>query len=381
VSASNGKLIVGVVGEAPGLDEVARALAHHDEIELLPGTVDTLVASDVDAVLLATPHPELPWSELGAIAEQTRAPVILLGPGTAPHLLAEALGAEIADALLMPQPAETVLFAVRKAVGGRPPALAAPLPQGLIVGVFSPKGGTGKSVTATNLAVALASCEHRRTLLVDLDLQFGDSAIMLALDPQQTIYDLVTAPGELDAEKLAGYTVAHESGLHVVAAPDRPEEAESITQPKVGSLLEVARGAYDVVVIDTAPFLHGPVLAALDHLDVLLLLTTLDVPALKDVRQSLQTLELLRFPEDRIAMVLNRATAKVGITRADAEAALGRRMRYALPSADEVPLAVNRGRPVVLVEPRSEFAEAMRALAADVAARRPVPSSAFAAAP
>jgi pilus assembly protein CpaE len=173
--------------------------------------------------------------------------------------------------------------------------------------------------------------------------------------------------------------VPHESGLHVIAAPDRPEEAELITQPKVARLLEVARDAYDVIVIDTAPFLHGPVLAALDYVDLLLLVATLDVPALKDVRQSLETLELLRFPEERIAMVLNRATAKVGITRADAEAALGTRMRYALPSADEVPFAVNRGRPVVLVEPRSEFAQAMRLLASDVAARRPAPREALAA--
>jgi pilus assembly protein CpaE len=379
MSAGGEKLVVAVIGEAPGLDAVHDALAHHDEVELLPGTVEMLVASDVDAVLLGTREPVLPRSQLRAIAEQTRAPVILLAPATAPHLLDEALGVEIADALLMPQPAESVLFALRKAVGSRSPAFAAPS-RGLLAAVFSPKGGTGKSVTATNLAVALASCEHRRTLLVDLDLQFGDSAIMLALDAEQTIYDLVSAPGELDAEKLAGYTVGHESGLQIVAAPERPEEAESITQAKVGSLLEVARDAYDVVVIDTAPFLHGPVLAAIDHVDLLLLITTLEVPALKDVRQSLETLELLGFPDERIAMVLNRATAKVGISRADAEAALGRRMRYVLPSADEVPLAVNRGRPVILVEPGSEFAQAIRALAADVAARRPVPTAGAAAA-
>jgi pilus assembly protein CpaE len=301
--------------------------------------------------------------------------VILLAPASAPHLLEEALTAGLADALLMPQPPETVLFAIRKAAGARPHAVAATPAHALIVTVFSPKGGTGKSVTATNLAVTLAKFEHRRTLLVDLDLQFGDSAIMLALEPEKTIYDLVAAPGELDAEKLAGYVAAHESGLHVIAAPERPEEAELIAQPRVAGLLEVARGAYDVVVVDTAPFLHGPVLAALDRVDVLLLVATLDVPALKDVRQSLETLELLRFPKERIAMVLNRATAKVGITRADAEAALGVRMRYALPSADEVPLAVNRGRPAVLTDPRSEFAQAIRELAADVAARRPAPAA------
>jgi pilus assembly protein CpaE len=372
---ASGRIQVYLVGQAPGLDDVRRALEEHAEIELVGAAADSAGAEGlthvhVDAVLLATSDDALPLGELARVRELAHAPVILLGPASAPRLLDEALAADVADALLMPQPPESVVFALRKVVAPRT-GVPAGATRGLVVTVFSPKGGTGKSVTSTNLVASLARFEEKRTLLVDLDLQFGDAAVMLGLEPQQTIYDLVSAPGELDADKLAGYTVRHESGFDVVAAPRRPEEAELVAPARVGRLLEVAREAYEVVVVDSSPFVHGPLLAALDRTDLLLLVTTLDVPALKDVRQSLETLELIRFPQERLAMVLNRANSKVGITRGDVEAALGVRMRYTLPSDRLVPLSVNRGVPVVFAEPSSEYTQAMRVVAADVAARRP----------
>src|SRR5258708_13036138 len=136
-------------------------------------------------------------------------------------------------------------------------------PQGRVVTIFSPKGGTGKTVVATNLAAALTKREGKRTLLLDLDLQFGDAAIVLGIEPEKTIYDLVVAPGELDSEKLAGYVTKHASGLDVLPAPLRPEDAELVTESKVTNLLEVARGSYEGIVVDTSPFFHGPMLATL----------------------------------------------------------------------------------------------------------------------
>src|SRR5258708_9590832 len=119
-------------------------------------------------------------------------------------------------------------------------------PQGRVVTIFSPKGGTGKTVVATNLAAAFVKKEGRRTLLLDLDLQFGDAAIGLGLEPEKTIYDLMVAPGELDSEKLAGYVTKHASGLDVLAAPLRPEDAELVTEGKVTNLLDAHPGAYEV---------------------------------------------------------------------------------------------------------------------------------------
>jgi pilus assembly protein CpaE len=371
---TNERIVVFILGDVSGLADVRQALERHDEIELI-GAAPTLAAADamagvdLDAVLLATPDASLPRDELAAIRESTSAPVIVLAPASAPHLLEGAVAVGAADALLMPQPAEGVVFSIHKVAATR--TAPSPAARGFVVTVFSPKGGTGKSIAATNLAVALAKCEARTTLLIDLDLQFGDAAVMLGVQPLQTIHELVTAPGDIDADKVGGYVVRHESGLDVLAAPHRPEEAELVAPARTRLVLEAAREAYDVVVVDSSPFVHAPFLAALDESDLLLLVATPEVPALKDVRQSLETLELIRFPQERIAMVLNRANAKSGISRADVEAALGIRMTYTLPSDAVVPLCINRGRPAVLAEPRSEFAKAVRAIAADVASKRP----------
>jgi pilus assembly protein CpaE len=231
------------------------------------------------------------------------------------------------------------------------------------VTVFSPKGGTGKTVTATNVAASLAKQHGKRALLLDLDLQFGDAAIMLGLEPEKTIHDLVTAPGELDSEKLAGYITAHTSGLDILPAPLRPEDAELVTEAKLARLLEVARESYDVIVVDTSPFFHGPMLATLDRTDELLLLCALDVPTLKNVRLSLQTLELLSFPTERIKIVLRRTMTKVGMSPKEVEGALERKLAFELPADGAVALAVNRGNPLVLADPKTEFSRAIAAMA------------------
>jgi pilus assembly protein CpaE len=186
---------------------------------------------------------------------------------------------------------------------------------------------------------------------------------MLGVEPEKTIYDLVVAPGELDTEKLAGYTTKHACGLEVLPAPLRPEDAELVTEAKLGRLLEVARESFDVIVVDTSPFFHGPMLATLDRTDELFLLCGLDVPTLKNVKLALQTLDLLSFPKERIRLVLNRANSKVGMKHSEVEAALGMKVQFEIPSDREVPLAVNRGKPVVLAEEGADVSRALRHMA------------------
>jgi pilus assembly protein CpaE len=237
---------------------------------------------------------------------------------------------------------------------------------GRVVTVFSPKGGTGKTVTAANVAATLAKHLQKRTLLIDLDLQFGDAAIVMGIEPEKKIYDLVVAPGELDFDKLLGYTTKHQCGLDILPAPLRPEDAELVTESKITRLLEVARECYDVIVVDTSPFFHGPMLATLDRTDELLMLCGLDVPTLKNVRLALQTLELLSFPTSRIRFVLNRANSKVGLTKREVEAALKVQVSNEIPSERVVPLSVNRGEAAVLAEPGAEYSKAILALAKSI---------------
>jgi pilus assembly protein CpaE len=366
---SREKSRVFITGGCEGLNELSEALERHGEIELV-GRSDSvregggpLSGGHLQVVLHATRSSALPVEELAAIREYTRAPIVLLASGESSALLEEALDADVADVLLLPQLTENVVFAVRKASHAGRRNGTARGGDGRIVTVFSPKGGTGKTVTATNLATSFAKHAGKRTLLLDLDLQFGDAAIMLGIEPEKTIQDLVVAPGELDPEKLAGYTTRHASGLDVLPAPIRPEDAELVTEQKLARLLEVAKESYDVIVVDTSPFFHGPMLATLDRTDDLLLVCGLDVPTIKNVRLSLQTLQLLSFPTERIRVILNRANSQVGMKRGEVEAALEAKVRFEVPSDRAVPLAVNRSNPAVLSDPKSDFSRALREMA------------------
>lgn len=370
--ATRQKTRIFVTGSCDGLDQLRDALERHAEIELVGASVSiaesagVLTGGHLEVVLHGTRSSTLPADEIAAIREHTRTPIILLASGEASVLLEEALDADVSDVLLLPQMTENVVFAIRKAGRSthRPgPSGSAPARRGRVVTVFSPKGGTGKTVTSTNLAAAFAKYEGKRTLLLDLDLQFGDAAIMLGLEPEKTIYDLVVAPGELDSEKLSGYTTRHPSGLDILPAPVRPEDAELVTESKLSRLLEVARESYDVIVVDTSPFFHGPMLATLDRTDELLLVCGLDVPTLKNVRLALQTLELLAFPQNRISVVLNRANSKVGMKQNEVENALDVKIRFEVPSDRAVPIAVNRGNPAVLAESGADFSKAVRQMA------------------
>jgi pilus assembly protein CpaE len=372
--APNGRLHVVVTGDFDDA-QLREALRAHEGIDVLARSADIRAAApalgsvELDAVLhglSATSGAEALRHEVASIRRFTPAPIILLAPAADPQLADTALDAGVEDLLVLPQMAETIAFAIRKAKAGtrRPHAgRAEGGAGGEVVTVFSPKGGTGKTVLSTNLASLLASRGDERVLLIDLDLQFGDAAIMLGLDPERTLASLVLDPGELDAEKLAGYTMRHRSGLDVLAAPLRPEEAELVSEVKVLRLLEVARQAYDIVVVDTSPFFYGPMLALLEPTDHLLLLCGLDVPTLKNVRLSLRTLELLGFPRERTTLVLNRVAPKVGITRDDVEQALGMQVGFEIPNDPVVAQAVNRGNPAVLLDGDSVFADAVRDVA------------------
>src|SRR5207237_1427963 len=314
-----------------------------------------------------------PAHEVAAIREATRVPLLLVASGEASALLDDARGAEVGDVVLLPALTENVVYAIRTPTHAPRRAAAGGKREGRIITVFSPKGGTGKTAIATNLAAALAKGGGRRTLLLDLDLQFGDAAIMLGIEPEKTIFDFVNAPGELDPDKLAGYTTTHKSGLDILPAPLRPEDAELVTEGKLARLLEVARASYDMIIVDTSPFFHGPMLATLDRTDMLLLLCGLDIPTIKNVRLGLQTLELLSFPNERIRVILNRANTNVGLKRNEVEETLRTKVHVELPSDRAVPMAVNRGKPVALAEPGADFSKAMRDLADMVAARSSKP--------
>ena len=374
-------------GDCDGFVELRDSLAEHPALEVIGSSEHVAQASGVlagghlDCILHATRSERFPATEVAAIREQTRAPIVIVASGAASEILEEALDADVSDVLLLPQLVDNVLFVVKKASHAKravPTVSRAQL--GRVVTVFSPKGGTGKTVTASNLGAALA-LHGTKTLLLDLDLQFGDAAIVMGIEPEKTVYDLVVAPGELDHEKLAGYITKHPCGLDVLPAPLRPEDAELVTESKITRLLEVARETYDVIVVDTSPFFHGPMLATLDRTDELLVLCGLDVPTLKNVRLALQTLELLAFPTSRIRFVLNRANTKVGLSKREVESALKVSIDTEVPSDRSVPISVNQGNPAVLGQPNSDFSRALTGLAKSLVKQPPTKTKTKAKAP
>ncbi len=369
----SGSIDILVVDDGTADEQVIRALLSYEQELKLVDYVDGLGhhVPPVDVVVVACSEYGEAASALirDAVEDRPSRPVVLITQGAPNGYVDHAFQAGAADIVVLPRPctvglaqalSHQVRFTLGKVVTKRSGAGAA---EGKLVVLIGPKGGSGKTLTATNLAAALAKHHNKRTLLLDLDLQFGDAAIMLGLEPDKTIHDFVTAPGELDSDKLAGYTTRHASGLDILPAPLRPEDAELVTEAKLARLLEVARESFDLIVVDTSPFFHGPMLATLDRTDELLLLCALDVPTLKNVRLSLQTLELLSFPSDRIRVVLRRTSTKVGMKPREVEGALERKVAFEVPSDGAVPLAVNRGNPLVLTDGRSDFSKAIREMA------------------
>ena len=234
--------------------------------------------------------------------------------------------------------------------------------RGRIVTVFSAKGGCGKTTLATNLSALLAE-SGRSVALVDLDLSFGDVAIALQLFPTHSMADAVPLADTLDAEALKALLTHHRSGLEVLSAPLEPSAAEHVSAALVVKVIDTLASSFDYVVIDTPPALNDHVLAAFDKSDVVALLATLDIPALKNLKLTLETLDLLAFPREKLAVVLNRADSKVGLAIGEVEKTLKTPISVQIPSSRDVPASTNRGVALVSDNPKHPVSLAVKEFA------------------
>jgi pilus assembly protein CpaE len=306
-----------------------------------------------------------------AARERGGRPVIVVCGGSPNGFIRDVLTSGADDIVLIDEtvtPGPETFFAMQKALARRSSG-ASDGAHGSLVCVLGPKGGIGKTVTSTNLGVALADAGHR-TVVVDLDLQFGDAGLALGLQPERTIYDLATSGGALDADKIDGYLAEHGSGLRVLLAPVRPDQAQSITVEFLKELYATLTRAFDFVVVDTPPGFSPEVIATIDASSSICMIGMLDAPSLKNTKIGLETLGLMGYAADRVRVVLNRADTSVGISHADVVAILGRAPDVLIPSQRDVVRWLNAGEPIVLASKRSEPAKAFRALAELFAADR-----------
>jgi pilus assembly protein CpaE len=237
--------------------------------------------------------------------------------------------------------------------------------RGTLITVFSAKGGVGKTTLSTNLAAALAENGKRSVCIVDLDLALGDVSIVMQLFPVHTIADLVGMEGTLDPQAVEGLLTQHSPGLSVLVAPVQPDAKDRIRGELIGRVLHILKERFDVVVIDTPPAFDDVVLQAFDESDLLLLVANLDVPALKSLKITAETLSLLNHPRDRWRLILNRADMKVGLTPHEVEKTLDMQITASIPQSNDVPTSINHGKPIVLESPRHPVSQAIKRLALD----------------
>ncbi|MBP2650415.1 MAG: cheB 7 [Firmicutes bacterium] len=240
---------------------------------------------------------------------------------------------------------------------------------GKIITVFSPKGGVGKTTLATNLAIALASRTDAKVGLVDADLQFGDVALFLNLLPRTTIADLVRDIDNLDECLLESYITAYHDNMGVLAAPIKPEQADLVTAAHLDKVLKVMRMAYKYVVVDTNPSFNETMLAVLDASDIVLVVSAMDLPTIKNVKLGLEIMESLNYSPEKLQLVLNRSNAEGGMGVQEVEESLRQRFTAVLPNDGKVVMtSVNRGIPFVISNPETQVAQKIVDLAKTIAA-------------
>lgn len=234
--------------------------------------------------------------------------------------------------------------------------------RGKLVTIFSPKGGVGKTTLAVNLALALGMGGTKTVCVVDLDLSFGDIAITLQLFPARTIADAVHLESGLDFNVLEPLLTDYRGRLSALVAPVQPDAKDSIPPSLVGRVLSLLKQHFDFVVVDTSPSFDEYVLQAFDETDELLLVTTLDVPTLKNVKVAVETLDLLNFPKSRRHLVLNRADDRVGLTAEKVESTLAMTIAASIPTSTQVAHATNSGEPIISAQPKHAVSQAVTAL-------------------
>ena len=296
--------------------------------------------------------------------------VVLVTAELSTGLLQKALRAGVRDAVTTTAEEAQVRRAVERvgeamvARSLREPAPRERVEPGRVIVAFSTKGGVGKSVIATNLAASLSLKQSRPVVILDADLQFGDVAVLLNVRPTNTTLDVAAAIDGADAEMMNGLLATYEAtGMRVLPAPIEPSAAEQITPQQMLAIVHLLRTMFGFVVVDLPPHFDDFVLSLLEEADDVLMVASMDIPSIKNLKVGIQTLDLLSLTGGKMKLVLNRANAKVNLDVADVEKALGVPAEFRIPSDIAVPQAVNRGIPVTIDKPRSAAALALEHLA------------------
>ncbi len=297
-----------------------------------------------------------------AVKHRPDRPVVVMSESSPNGFLRQAFEAGADDVITLPHSPQHVAFTLEKVLARRKGLVLPGKPTAPLIAILGPKGGTGKTLVATNLAVALAQ-RDANVVLVDLDLQFGDIGLALGLSPERTMYDLMKAGPPFDHEKLDRHLITHSSGVKVLIAPTRPDHASAVVVEYLRDIYASLRTMCDAVIVDTPPGFTPEVIATIDVSSDVCMVGMLDSLSLKNTKLGLETLDLMGYESDHISLVLNRAGSRVGITQDDVSMIVGRSPDVFVPSDREIPRSINEGTPIVATKRQSGAAKAFRELA------------------
>ena len=329
---------------------------------------------EIDLIILGPTHAnEASLQAASALFEiDSEVGVLLVAETITAPLLKSALRAGLTDVIEAPLAIDNIAEAlgqVDRVTRRRPAAsipsepFAEPQTDGTVITVMSAKGGSGKTVFATNLAMLLA--RHGApgdVVMVDGDLQFGDVCLVLQLEPKFTIVNAAHELQNLDEQLLDSVLTKHPSGMRVLAAPLEPAFADEISTAAMTDIIEQLRTMFKYVVIDTASLLDELLLSLLERADKVLFIVDMDLPSVKNAKLALETLRLLKFPSSKIELVLNRSNAKARLDEKEIERSLKMKIAATVPSDGIVPASVNEGRPVVESAPKSKVAKGFESI-------------------
>jgi pilus assembly protein CpaE len=309
-----------------------------------------------------------------AVKHRPDRPVVIMSEASPNGFLRQVFETGADDVIALPQSSEQVAFTLQKVLA-RSKGLSVPgKASAPLIAILGPKGGTGKTLVATNLAVALAQ-RDANVVLVDLDLQFGDIGLAMGLSPEATMYDLMRAGPPFDHEKIDRHLIRHSSGVKVLIAPTRPDQASAVSIDFLRDIYASLRTMCDAVIVDTPPGFTPEVISTIDVSSEICMVGMLDSLSLKNTKLGLETLDLMGYDSEHVSLVLNRADSRVGITPDDVATIVGRGPDVSIPSDREIPRSINEGTPIVAARQSSGAAKAFRDLA-DRYATAPVPAPA-----
>lgn len=395
--ASGQKIRVLVVDDVADTREMVRKILQFEsDIEVVGAAksgregIQLSQEVDPDVVLMDINMPDMDGISATEqiIKSQPHVQVIMLSVQGDQNYMRRAMLAGARDFLTKPPMADELISAVRRAgemswqersknvqarVLTTAPGTAAnaglALSQGKVITVYSPKGGTGCTTIAVNLALSLHN-EDTKAVLVDGNLQYGDVAVFVNEQGKNTIIDLASRVDELDPDVVEDVMVKHAaSGIHILAAPSRPEYAEKVSGDQFGRLIDYLRQIYAYIVIDTTPMLTDVTLVGIEKSDVIVLVATQDIPSIKNARMFLDLLQTLGVERERIVFAMNKFDKRIAITPERVGENLKQKVVAVIPLDERVVIpSVNRGVPFILDNKTQPSAKGIFSLAEEVRA-------------